>query len=145
MIPTCGMIIGNSISGPCVSVDRYSSSNLLSNFVMYSFSLFYILCCSLLADATEKKHECETRLAFGSNRHEAILPVVKVSVLAALLPNLNQMAVIGFVSIPGHTPLHTHSPPTVFTPYTTYPPHTVFTPPTIYTPQTSYTKHTFII
>eukprot|EP00597_Dinobryon_sp_UTEXLB2267_P004529 CAMPEP_0170060906 /NCGR_PEP_ID=MMETSP0019_2-20121128/2678_1 /TAXON_ID=98059 /ORGANISM="Dinobryon sp., Strain UTEXLB2267" /LENGTH=563 /DNA_ID=CAMNT_0010266613 /DNA_START=294 /DNA_END=1985 /DNA_ORIENTATION=+ len=77
MIPTCGMIIGNSISGPAVSVDR------------------------LLADVSEKKHESETRLAFGASQYEAVLPVVKVSVLAALLPNLNQMAVIGLVSIPG--------------------------------------------
>lgn len=50
---------------------------------------------------SEKKHESETRLAFGASQYEAVLPVVRTAVLAALLPNLNQMAVLGLVSIPG--------------------------------------------
>ena len=78
-VPTAGMIIGNSISGPAVAVDR------------------------LLADVAEKRHECETRLAFGANRTEAILPAMKAAILAALIPNLNMMSVVGLVSIPGIT------------------------------------------
>lgn len=85
-VPTAGMLIGNSISGPAVAVDR------------------------LLADVAEKKHECETRLAFGANRTEAILPAMKSAVLAALIPNLNMMSVVGLVSIPGTT-LHGHELP----------------------------------
>jgi putative ABC transport system permease protein len=71
------MIIGNSISGPAVAVDR------------------------LLADVSDKKHESETRLAFGATRSEAILPAMRAAVLAALIPNLNMMSVVGIVSIPG--------------------------------------------
>ena len=71
------MIIGNSISGPAVAVDR------------------------LLSEVGDKKHESETRLAFGATRTEAILPAMKAAVLAALIPNLNMMSVVGLVSIPG--------------------------------------------
>ena len=77
MVPTAGMIIGNAISGPALAVDR------------------------LLADIAEKRHESETRLAFGASRLESVLPTMRAAVLAALLPNLNQMSVVGLVSIPG--------------------------------------------
>ena len=77
MVPTAGMIIGNAISGPALAVDR------------------------LLADIAEKRHESETRLAFGASRLESVLPTMRSAVLAALLPNLNQMSVVGLVSIPG--------------------------------------------
>lgn len=77
MIPTAGMIIGNSVSGPAVSVER------------------------LLSEIDDKRHESETRLAFGASSYESVLPVVKASIQAALLPTLNQMAIMGLVSIPG--------------------------------------------
>lgn len=77
MIPTAGMIIGNAVSGPAVSVER------------------------LLAEVCEKTHEVETRLAFGASSFEAILPTVKASVAPALMPMVNSMAVVGLVSIPG--------------------------------------------
>ena len=76
-VPTAGMIIGNSISGPAVAVDR------------------------LLADVADKRHESETRLAFGATRNEAILPTMRSAILVALTPNLNTMSVVGLVSIPG--------------------------------------------
>ena len=71
------MIIGNSISGPAVAVDR------------------------LLADVADKRHESETRLAFGATKNEAILPAMRSAILAAMIPNLNMMSVVGLVSIPG--------------------------------------------
>ena len=71
------MIIGNSISGPAVAVDR------------------------LLADVADKRHESETRLAFGATRNEAMLPAMRSAILAAMIPNLNMMSVVGLVSIPG--------------------------------------------
>lgn len=77
VVPTAGMIIGNAISGPALAVDR------------------------LLADVAEKRHESETRLAFGASRSESVLPTMRSAILAALLPNLNQMSVVGLVSIPG--------------------------------------------
>lgn len=77
MIPTCGMIIGNSVSGPAVAVER------------------------LLSEVTEKSYELETRLSFGSTYYESILPIVRTAMQAALLPTLNQLAIMGLVSIPG--------------------------------------------
>lgn len=77
MIPTAGMIIGNSVSGPAVATER------------------------LLSEVMDKTHELETRLAFGATSYESILPIVRASVQAALLPTFNQMAIMGLVSIPG--------------------------------------------
>jgi putative ABC transport system permease protein len=77
MIPTAGMIIGNSVSGPAVATER------------------------LLSEVMDKTHELETRLAFGASSYESILPIVRASVQAALLPTFNQMAIMGLVSIPG--------------------------------------------
>lgn len=77
LVPTSGMIIGNSVSGPAVAVER------------------------LLSEVTDKRHEIETRLSFGATAYEAILPMIRNSVQAALTPTLNQMAIMGLVSIPG--------------------------------------------
>jgi putative ABC transport system permease protein len=76
-LPSSGMIIGNSVSGPSVAVDR------------------------LLSEVTEKKHETEVRLAFGATGFEALLPTVRAATLAALMPNLNMLSIVGVVSIPG--------------------------------------------
>ena len=59
------------------------------------------LCCRLLSEISEKRHEPETRLCFGASKFEAVLPTVRAATLAALMQNLNQMAVVGLVSIPG--------------------------------------------
>lgn len=77
LIPTSGMIIGNSVSGPAVAVER------------------------LLSEIADKKHEAETRLAFGASDYESVLGIVKASISAALIPTMNQMAIMGLVSIPG--------------------------------------------
>eukprot|EP01031_Cornospumella_fuschlensis_P025627 gene25627-30949_t len=77
MIPTAGMIIGNSVSGPAQTVDR------------------------LLSEVCEKQHEVETRLCFGATAYEAVLPKMRTALQAALLPTLNQFAIMGLVSIPG--------------------------------------------
>lgn len=76
-IPTSGMIIGSSVSGPAVAVDR------------------------LLADVSEKKHETEVRLSFGATGFEALLPLVRAAVMAAMMPQLNVLSIIGIVAIPG--------------------------------------------
>jgi putative ABC transport system permease protein len=80
LVPTAGMIIGNAISGPSISVN------------------------SILNDAVTKRYELELRLAFGASRFECILPSVRSAILAALTPNMNQMAVVGLVCIPGECP-----------------------------------------
>jgi len=76
-IPTSGMIIGSSVSGPAVAVDR------------------------LLADVSDKKHETEVRLSFGATGFEALLPPVRAAVMAAMMPQLNVLSIIGIVAIPG--------------------------------------------
>ena len=77
IIPTCGMLIGNSISGPSLAIEK------------------------ILSDVSDKAYECETRLAFGGTSYESILPSIRAALLQALTPNLNMMAVVGVVSIPG--------------------------------------------
>ncbi len=77
IVPTCGMIIGNSVSAPAMAVER------------------------LLSEVTERTHELETRLSFGGTYYESILPIFRVAMQAALLPALNQLAVTGLVSVPG--------------------------------------------
>jgi len=76
-VPTVGMMIGNSISGPALAVDR------------------------LLSEISEKRHEAETRLAFGATSFEAVLPTIRSALAAALMPLINTMSVVGLVSIPG--------------------------------------------
>ena len=77
VVPTGGMIIGNAISGPALAVEK------------------------ILAEVSEKTYEFECRLAFGSTAYESVLPSIRSALLQALTPNLNQMAVVGLVSIPG--------------------------------------------
>eukprot|EP01038_Epipyxis_sp_PR26KG_P010274 gene10274-13815_t len=77
IIPTTGMIIGSTVSAPSIALDR------------------------LLNEVADKTYESETRLAFGANKHEAILPIFRSAFQAAMLPNLNMMSIVGLVSIPG--------------------------------------------
>lgn len=77
IVPVCGLLIGNSISGPSLAVDRF------------------------LSLATEQKHEIETRLAFGASSYEAVIPTIRKCIAAGIMPTLNTMSVVGIVSIPG--------------------------------------------
>jgi putative ABC transport system permease protein len=77
IVPTCGLLIGNSISGPSLAVDRF------------------------LSVAIEQKHEIETRLAFGASSYEAVIPTIRKCIAAGIMPTLNTMSVVGIVSIPG--------------------------------------------
>ena len=77
IVPTAGMLLGNSISGPSVSVGR------------------------LLSEVTEKTHEVEVRLTLGATSFEAVLPSIRSSLLTALTPHLNMLSVVGLVAIPG--------------------------------------------
>lgn len=96
-VPTAGMIIGNAISGPALAVDRYYVYNNIHIFLVFVTNELL----RLLAEIADKRHEPETRLCFGATRFEAVLPTIRSAVLAALMPNLNQMAVVGLVAIPG--------------------------------------------
>ncbi|KAJ1510834.1 hypothetical protein HMI54_015177 [Coelomomyces lativittatus] len=76
-IPSLGMILGNSISGVALGLR------------------------GCLTGLKEKKDQIEIRLAYGANRKEALLPVLRESLQIALTPTLNSMAVMGLISIPG--------------------------------------------
>lgn len=55
----------------------------------------------LLAFRSENRDKIETYLAMGATRFEACKPIGKEALKLALLPTVNQMSVIGLISIPG--------------------------------------------
>ncbi|KAG8996547.1 hypothetical protein FRB94_008218 [Tulasnella sp. JGI-2019a] len=56
---------------------------------------------SVLKEVVENKDKVETYLAFGASRFEACKPIATEALRLALLPTINQMSVIGLISIPG--------------------------------------------
>ncbi|KAK8846652.1 hypothetical protein IAR55_005739 [Kwoniella newhampshirensis] len=76
-VPIIGMILGNAISAIGVGV----------NTVHKEFS--------------ENKDKVETYLAMGASRFEACKPIGVEALKLALLPTVNQLSVIGLISIPG--------------------------------------------
>ncbi|KAL6751415.1 hypothetical protein V8C86DRAFT_3142181 [Haematococcus lacustris] len=76
-VPIMGMLLGNATSG-----------------VSVGFS-------TLLEEFATRKDTIELQLAFGASRSEACAGAVQRAVRTALMPLVNQMAVIGLVSIPG--------------------------------------------
>ncbi len=77
LIPLLGMILGNTLTGLSLGVDR------------------------LLAGLDEGRERVELRLARGATAWEAALPAVQEAIRAGMTPILNSMAVVGLVSIPG--------------------------------------------
>ncbi|TDL25523.1 UPF0014-domain-containing protein [Rickenella mellea] len=76
-IPIVGMLCGNTISAVVVSI----------SFV--------------LKEMQENRDRVETYLAFGASRFEACKPVATEALRLALTPTINQMSVLGIISIPG--------------------------------------------
>ncbi|WVR04324.1 hypothetical protein IAU60_001324 [Kwoniella sp. DSM 27419] len=76
-VPIIGMILGNAISSIGIALNTVSK------------------------EFTENKDKVETYLAFGASRFEACKPVGVEALKLALLPTVNQMSVIGLISIPG--------------------------------------------
>jgi len=56
---------------------------------------------SVLKEVEENRDKVETYLAFGASRFEACKPMATDALRLALLPTINQMSVIGLISIPG--------------------------------------------
>ena len=77
MIPVCGMMLGNCVTVLSLGVDRYLSS--------LEQGSAHVMC----------------RLAAGASGWEAALPALRVAMTTGLTPQLNQMSVMGLVSIPG--------------------------------------------
>lgn len=77
VIPIFGMILGNSMNGIALSLDR------------------------LYSEARADANEIEALLTFGATPWEAIRPAVKEALRAGMLPTINSLMVVGIVSLPG--------------------------------------------
>ncbi|QDT13886.1 ABC transporter permease [Planctomycetes bacterium K23_9] len=77
LIPLLGMVLGNSLTGISLGMDRF------------------------LSDLQSRRDEVEMRLTLGATRWEACREVFVASARTAMIPILNTMSVAGIVSIPG--------------------------------------------
>lgn len=77
LIPLLGMILGNSLNGVALGVDR------------------------VLAELDEGRDRVELLLSRGATPWEAALPGVREAVRTGMTPIINSMSVVGIVSIPG--------------------------------------------
>ena len=76
-IPLLGMILGNTLNGVSLGLDRLGS------------------------ELTGKRDQVEGVLALGATRWEAARPLVQQAVKTGLIPTINAMMVVGIVSLPG--------------------------------------------
>jgi putative ABC transport system permease protein len=77
LIPLLGMVLGNSLTGISLGMDRF------------------------LSDLQSRRTEVEMRLTLGATRWEACREAFVSSARTAMIPILNTMSVAGIVSIPG--------------------------------------------
>ena len=77
LIPIAGMILGNSMTSAALAGDR------------------------LQADLFTRRDEVEARLALGFSGREAMQPLVRASLRAAMIPTVNGMMTVGVVQLPG--------------------------------------------
>ncbi|WP_297526742.1 ABC transporter permease [Thiohalobacter sp.] len=76
-IPLLGMVLGNSMTGTAIALER------------------------LHEGAWQRRAEIEARLMLGHPATEAVAPVRREALRAALIPVINAMAAAGVVSLPG--------------------------------------------
>ncbi|MBZ0264290.1 iron export ABC transporter permease subunit FetB [bacterium] len=76
-IPMIGMIIGNSLNGISLALERFLSS------------------------CKTQRREIEMRLYLGATVNEATLPLFRDAIRAGMTPMINAMTIVGIVSIPG--------------------------------------------
>ncbi len=77
LIPLIGMILGNSLSGISLCLDRF------------------------LEHLASRSAEIELHLAFGASRREALQEPLRAAVRTGLIPIINSMTAAGIVSLPG--------------------------------------------
>ena len=77
VIPICGMILGNSLNGISLSLDRF------------------------FAEVRSGAPEIEQRLCLGYSPWEAVRPQLRAALRAGMLPMINALMVVGVVSLPG--------------------------------------------
>lgn len=77
VVPIFGMILGNSMNGIALSLDR------------------------LYSEAKASRMEIDTMLSFGAAPWEAIRPSVSEALRAGMMPTINSLMTVGLVSLPG--------------------------------------------
>jgi len=77
LIPLAGMVIGNSMNGATLAVERIDSEIDL------------------------RKSEIEAYLALGATGKQAAASCIRAAMKAAMIPTINSMMVVGIVSLPG--------------------------------------------
>jgi UDP-glucose/iron transport system permease protein len=77
VIPIAGMILGNSMTSAALAGDR------------------------LQGDLRVRRDEVEARLALGFSGREAVQPMVRAALRAAMIPTVNGMMTVGLVQLPG--------------------------------------------
>ncbi len=77
IIPIAGMILGNSMTSAALAGDR------------------------LQGDLRARRDEVEARLALGFSGREAVQPMVRSALRAAMIPTVNGMMTVGVVQLPG--------------------------------------------
>ncbi|HEX3034923.1 MAG TPA: iron export ABC transporter permease subunit FetB [Thermodesulfobacteriota bacterium] len=77
LIPLAGMVIGNSMNGATLAVERVD------------------------AEIEARKMEIEAYLALGATAKQAGVKSVRAAMKAAMIPTINSMMVVGIVSLPG--------------------------------------------
>ena len=76
-IPILGMILGNTLTGVSLGIERMTE------------------------ELTARRDRVDMALALGATRWEAAQAPARQAVRAGMMPTLNQMAVVGVVSLPG--------------------------------------------
>ena len=77
VIPLLGMILGNSLTGIAISLDRF------------------------LEHLAVRSAEVELHIAYGATRREALTPPLRTAVRTGMIPIINSMAAAGIVALPG--------------------------------------------
>ncbi len=77
VIPLLGMVLGNSLTGISLGLDRF------------------------LSELRQRRDEVELRLTLGATRWEACRDLFASATRTAMIPILNTMSVAGIVSLPG--------------------------------------------
>lgn len=76
-IPILGMVLGNALTGVALAIERMTET------------------------LTSRRDRVEMLLALGATRWEAAGDAARQAVRAGMIPTLNQMSVVGVVSLPG--------------------------------------------
>jgi len=66
-----------------------------------TISALVVVIAATLKELHDNRDKTETMLAMGASRYEACLPIARDALTLALTPVINQMSVLGIISIPG--------------------------------------------